>query len=353
MPTSRLRVIGALLLIIGAIGFVSAEAVTANQWTDPKYSYRFDYISDLGNPVPHDFVFEHTVNSPRHVVMNFGFVTQGILFAIATVLLYRLFRGRSRLVILGCGITHGIGMLLAGVFHQQSVNAVEMAIHWVGAYGIIFGPIGVALVGVLGRRAGASAWYRAMSAVLGFGGVLAGLALLYIPAVRTITGGGTLERIAMYGLFIWQVVTGVSLLIRAGRPSINGSCRSSRYEASGRLASGVGVGAGRRDQHGRAPLFAHHPVVGVPVVVGSTGRGEDVAEHNPESLVIDVRVRVIGSDQLRRTFDGGPLPTRARCDCATRVGTKVGQLAGAPDGHQSDDLLVRQRVLHDPGVDDR
>jgi hypothetical membrane protein len=219
VSTSRRSVIGALLLIIGAIGFVSAEAVAADRWTDPKYNYRLDYISDLGNPVPHDFVFEHTVNSPWHFVMNAGFVTQGILFAIATVLLYNLFRGRSRFVILGCGIIHGIGMLLAGVFHQQSVNAVEMAIHWVGAYGIIFGPIGVALVGVLGRRAGAPAWYRATSAVLGFGAILSGLALAYIPAVRTITGGGALERITMYGLFTWQVVTGVSLLIKAGRPS--------------------------------------------------------------------------------------------------------------------------------------
>jgi hypothetical membrane protein len=215
VPTSRSSVIGALFLIIGAIGFVGAEAVAANRWTDPNYSYRFDYISDLGNPVPHDFVFEHTVNSPWHVVMNLGFVSQGILFAIATALLYRLFRGRSRFVVLGCGIIHGSGMVLAGVFHQQSVNAVEMAIHWIGAHGIIFGPIGIALVGVLGGRAGASAWYRAMSAALGFGGILSGLALVYIPAVRTITGGGTLERITMYGLFMWQVVTGISLLLKA------------------------------------------------------------------------------------------------------------------------------------------
>jgi hypothetical membrane protein len=231
VPTSRRSVIGAVLLIFGAIGFVSAEAVTADGWTHPKYDYRVNYISDLGNPVPHDFVFEHTVNSPWHVVMNVGFVAQGILFAIATVLLYRLFRGRSRLVILGCGIIHGIGMLLAGVFHQQSVNTVEMAIHWVGAYGIIFGPIVVALVGVLGSRAGAAAWYRAMSAVLGFGGILAGLALAYVPAVRTLTGGGTLERISMYGLFIWQVVTGVSLLIKArrlsGQWSLTGLTRTS------------------------------------------------------------------------------------------------------------------------------
>ncbi len=109
MPTSRPDVIGALWLIIGAVGFLSAEAVTADRWTDPKYNYRLDYISDLGNPVPHDFVFEHTVNSPWHVVMNVGFVTQGILFAIATVLLYRLFRGRSHLVILGCGIATASG----------------------------------------------------------------------------------------------------------------------------------------------------------------------------------------------------------------------------------------------------
>ena len=90
MPTRRHNVIGALVLIIGAIGFVTAEAFTARGWTDPPYNYRFDFISDLGNPVPHDFVFGRTVNSSRYFVMIFGFVAQGIMFAIAAVLLYRL-----------------------------------------------------------------------------------------------------------------------------------------------------------------------------------------------------------------------------------------------------------------------
>jgi hypothetical membrane protein len=219
MPTRRHSVIGALLLIIGAIGFVTAEVIAAQGWTDPPYSYRFDYFSDLGNPVPHDYVFWHPVNSPWYFVMNFGFVTQGILFAIATVLLYRLLRGRAGRVILGSGIIHGIGMLLAGVFLQQSVNTAEMAIHWLGACCIVFGPIGVVLVGVLGRHAGAPTWYRAGSAILGFGGILSGLALLSLPAVRAVIGGGTLERITMYGLFAWQVVTGVSLLIKTRRPA--------------------------------------------------------------------------------------------------------------------------------------
>jgi hypothetical protein len=75
------------------------------------------------------------------------------------------------------------------------------------------------VIGVLGRHAGAPAWYRAMSAVLGFAGILSGLALVSVPALRTTLGGGTMERIAIYGLFIWQLVTGVSLLIKARRPA--------------------------------------------------------------------------------------------------------------------------------------
>jgi len=114
-------------------------------------------------------------------------------------------------------------MLLSGVFQQQSVNAAEMAIHWLGAYGIIFGPITVALVSVLGRHAGAPAWYRAVSAVLGFGGILSGLALVSIPAMQTIVGGGAMERITMYGLFSWQLMTGVSLLIKARRRGVRTS----------------------------------------------------------------------------------------------------------------------------------
>jgi hypothetical protein len=209
------RVVGALLLIVGAVVFVAAEACAAAGWTDPSYNYRFDFISDLGNPVPHDLVFGHTVNSPWYFAMNFGFVSQGILFGAATVLLYRAFPGRPRFVVLVCGMLHGIGMVIAGVFNQQSVNGVEMAIHWLGAYGIVFGPVAVALVGVLGGQAGAPAWYRAVSVVLGLGGILSGLALVSIPALQTVIGGGAMERIAMYGLFAWQLITGAFVLLDA------------------------------------------------------------------------------------------------------------------------------------------
>jgi hypothetical protein len=87
--------------------------------------------------------------------------------------------------------------------------------------------------------------------------------------------------------------------------------------------------------------------------VGSAGGGEDLAKHQPQPLVIDVRVGVVGPDQLRRPFHGGPTPAGAGRDRGARIGAQMTQLAGTADGHQPDDRLARQGVRQHPGVDHR
>ena len=73
-------------------------------------------------------------------------------------------------------------------------------------------------------------------------------------------------------------------------------------------SGGVRVHASRRNQHGGSPLAAHRPVVGIPIVVGTPCGGEDPAEQQPEALLIDVGVWVVGSDELGVAFYRGPLP---------------------------------------------
>jgi hypothetical protein len=64
-----------------------------------------------------------------------------------------------------------------------------------------------------------------------------------------------------------------------------------------------------------------------------------------------VGMLVVGAEELRRSFDGRPLPTGACDDGDAGVGAEVVQLAGAADGHESDDRRTGQRVFQDSGVD--
>jgi hypothetical membrane protein len=213
MPIRRRAVTGALLLIVGAVVFWVAEALAASAWSHPEYSFRRDAISDLGNPVPHDFMFGHAVNSPAYFAMNFGFAVTGILYASAVVILHRLFVGRARIAILITGMLEAVGLLVVSEFHQQSVNALEMSVHWVGAFLILIGSVTIVLVGVFSGPVGAPRWYRFLSTIVGICILLSFITLVTVPPVATVIGAGLMERIAMWGALSWQVVTGITLLI--------------------------------------------------------------------------------------------------------------------------------------------
>ena len=54
------------------------------------------------------------------------------------------------------------------------------------------------------------------------------------------------------------------------------------------------------DQHSGASLLGHGAVVRIPVVMGAAGRREDLAQQKAEPLGIELRVCIIGSDELAR-----------------------------------------------------
>ena len=213
MNLHRRAVLGALLMIVGAATFWTAAAVTAAAWSHPAYSYRHDVISDLGDPVRHDFLLDHTINSPLYFVMNFGFVLEGLLYGVAVVLLCRIFGERGRKTLLLTGELQAFGLVLISVFHEQSLNSFEMGIHWVGAFLILVGALTIFLVAVLGGQAGAPNWYRILSGVLAPLVVLSFVALVTVPALALAIGAGAMERTAMWGVLVWQVITGIMLLV--------------------------------------------------------------------------------------------------------------------------------------------
>ena len=217
MIERRHAVTGAMLMISGAVIFWIAEAIAIHGWTVPPYSLRFNVLSDLGNPVPHDHVFGHAVNSPWYFMMNLGFVAQGILYAAAVLLLSQYFKGWPKLGIRVFSLLEALGLTIAAIFHQQSTNSVEMGVHIVGAGLILMGAFAVMLIGAFGGQVGAPRAYRILSVVMGIIIFLSFSSFITAPRLAVAIGAGVVERVSMWGVLVWQLITGGMLLFATGR----------------------------------------------------------------------------------------------------------------------------------------
>ncbi|MCM6761540.1 DUF998 domain-containing protein [Rathayibacter sp. ZW T2_19] len=193
--------------------YVGGEAIAAGAF--PGYSYAANYISDLG--VPDVEVYQgRTIDSPLSAVMNAAFVLQGLLYLAAAVLAARAVRARPAFV--GAAVAFAVGSALIGVVHGSAASAASGigGLHVLGAaLAIIGGNTASILAGVTARRG--APWYAVASIALGALG-LAGLVLLRIDsgsAGLDLLPDGVWERIAVYAITAWQIVTGIGLLRRA------------------------------------------------------------------------------------------------------------------------------------------
>ena len=85
------------------------------------------------------------------------------------------------------------------------------------------------------------------------------------------------------------------------------------------VLAGIGVDAVGADQDRGAALFAHHPVVGVEVLVGAARRGEYLAQQQAQPLRVDGRVRVVRADEVDAALGRRPLPSGPDDDVRVRA----------------------------------
>jgi hypothetical membrane protein len=211
VTTSRRRLtVVAVLLIAAALIFLGFEALAAAAM--PRYSYAEHYISVLGVP---DF-------SPRAYLMNTAFYAQAALFFAGAVVAVSAVRGRwtgGLFVVLTA--LNAAGNVLVGVVHGGSPLWMDghKWLHGLGAILAMFGGNAAIIVGtfVIGRAVVAR-WYRPVGVLIGVAGIaiFASLqsyndwAIDYAPI-------GVVERACVYTIMLWQILTGVVLLIRPKR----------------------------------------------------------------------------------------------------------------------------------------
>ncbi len=194
------------LLWVGCLQFFLVEQMAQLRWRG-HYSFRFNYISDLG-----------TAGSPLHGVMNASFLLQGVLIAGGALMLPGFTSPRvAGALARGCLLLAGAGVALVGWAPEDG----DTNLHIAGARAhFLFGALAMTLWGasLASRRRSAGQGRHAAAVAFAAGGLaIAGDLLLLFPAgpLGSVLGGGGIERLAAYPLPLWLALTGFRLL-RAG-----------------------------------------------------------------------------------------------------------------------------------------
>lgn len=210
VPTTlnrRLLAAGAGCWIVASLGFVVLELLTA--LAVPGYSYTEHYISTLGVPAW----------SPRAYLLNGALYLQGALFVVGAVLVARAVRARwSGAVFVVLAVVAGAGDFLVAFVYGGSPlwNDGHQSLHALGAILAIFGGNLAVIAGttVAGRAVGSWA-YRVVGLLIAAAGlVIFALLQNYDHWAVRYASIGTVERGCVYTVMLWQLITGVALLVR-------------------------------------------------------------------------------------------------------------------------------------------
>jgi hypothetical membrane protein len=231
---STLRIkLGGVLWILAALQFAVSQVVVAFAWSTP-YSWRENYISDLGNTACGEFAVPHAaamyVCSPLAGVMNASFIASGILIIAGALLLYPSWpRRRMTTIALALWVLAGLGKIGVGLVPENT----NVALHLLAAFNIPVESVAVLLTSLailrtnpgLGRLGLVMAGIGLTGTALGIAGEILG------PGLYLGLGVGGMERVAEYPATVWRFAAGVVAVAPA-------SAAWRRMSAIPRLSSG-------------------------------------------------------------------------------------------------------------------
>ena len=202
--------IGAIVLMLAGLQYLAVETISAAMFS-PAYDYANNYISDLGVPGCGIVYSGRELCSPLAALMNTGFIVDGILFFVASVLLAPLITGVLRYLLLMAAFLHGLGNVLVGLFNETTpAVGGPPSIHVVGALlAILFGNVAIILAGIrllrLGRRP-----LGIIALALGSIGIIA---LVLVGADGAGLPAGLVERISVYPITSSELLFGAAVLV--------------------------------------------------------------------------------------------------------------------------------------------
>jgi hypothetical membrane protein len=198
---------GAFLWIAGAVIFFACHFIAQSAWSHPAYSWMANNISDLGNVHCGQWGDNHRyVCSPRHVLMNVGFIATGLLLFTGTLLAAPLWS--SSRVTKGLLLAASLAFALVGLAPAD----VNLGFHLLAVPFIFLGGnLGIITTGVL--------WRGTPLRLAGFLGTLLGVAgliatYLFFTNNFLILGMGGMERFGALPMPVCMAVAGTYILLR-------------------------------------------------------------------------------------------------------------------------------------------
>ena len=198
--TDRFPGFGPIVFVSSSLYFV-VQLLVAWVW-HPAYSVVTNTISDLGN-TRCGLYRGASVCSPRHDLMNAGFIFLGLVMAVGSLLICQEFTergGRQRLAArVGFSLLAlaGAGSIVVGLFPENTVRDA----HVVGA-GLAIG-VGNLAIGVLWLALPLPAAIRSLMAFIGTVSIVA---LVLFASHRYLgIGAGGMERVAAITQTVWLI----------------------------------------------------------------------------------------------------------------------------------------------------
>ena len=213
--TRRHTLLLAILAAFGPVVFLVSEAISAIGWTAGTYDYGHNFISDLGTRVCTPDFGGRAMCSPLWPVMTFGFVAMGAAVMTTMLLLARTLTTGRRITVSALGVSVLLGMLLVAIFPGgiESVANGTIALHALGAVIAIAAGNTLGLVlGTARTQLGFPRWYGYVIPIIGGIGLVG---LVFTVVEQPIADPAIFERIAVYAIFTWQLLTSALLFRRA------------------------------------------------------------------------------------------------------------------------------------------
>lgn len=186
---------GAAAWLAAGVAYLGLEALAASAY--PGYRYSGDVISTLG-----------TSDSPLRWVMNTAFVVQGTLFCTGALLLTSKRGPRKPMLLVMFASANAVGNVVVAIVPSGAPGLSWL--HVAGAGLAIVGGNAAILAGA--RFVGAAPWYLVVSGLLGGAGLVG-------VTVFAATGSAAAERLSVYTIIGWQLLSALVMLSAAGRPS--------------------------------------------------------------------------------------------------------------------------------------
>ena len=206
--------IAAIALAFGALICVIMEAVVAAAWTHPTYSYINDYIAYLGSPDCGPYNGQ-IVCSPGWVAMDTTWIIEGLLVAVAGLLLAIFLTRRVAIATIVLAGAQGLGFVLFAVYHNSSSAKADgtIVLYYIGAALVIgAGNILPIVLGAVWRQLRLSRAVGVTSIILGVVGLVSAIATFGWLTIAI----GLIERISTYSFLLWQLVFAAALVGRLG-----------------------------------------------------------------------------------------------------------------------------------------